>query len=165
MADAADLIRMEVRGLIQDPSTKTPIVLLRSAEGEEFLPIWIGAFEANAIALALQGISAPRPLTHDLLQAVLAAVGVVVEKVVVSGLRDNTFFATLQLLAASGPLELDARPSDAIALALRCSAPIFVQRGILDAAMLHEPDKGSDEDRLRKWLEELPSEDLGRYKM
>ena len=158
---------MEIRGLVVDPVSNVPIVILRDASGDRFLPIWIGAFEANAIAIRLEGASTPRPLTHDLLLAVLQRLGGRVEKVVVTDLRSNTFYAEVFLEQGGEVLVLDARPSDAIALALRAGAAIFVERHVLELAQSAVPDSGelSEEERLRRWLEALGPEDLGKYEM
>ncbi|HSM50919.1 MAG TPA: bifunctional nuclease family protein [Thermoanaerobaculia bacterium] len=169
MSASPALVPVEVRGLLQDPANRSPILILKETGGERFLPIWIGLFEAQAIALALEGIAAPRPLTHDLLAAALDACQVTVERVVVSDLREGTFFATVELLREQGPLALDARPSDAVALGLRCRAPLFVDERVFAAARHRRPEgeeeAESEEERIRKLLESLAPEDLGRYKM
>ena len=169
MTSAPVLVPVEVRGLLQDPATRSPILILRERGGERFLPIWIGLFEAQAIALSLEGIEAPRPLTHDLLSSFLAALDTTVDRVVVSDLREGTFFATIELLGAQGAVALDARPSDAVALSLRCRAPLFVDERVFSAARHERPEgeteESSEEERIRKLLESLAPEDLGRYKM
>ena len=151
-----------------DPSSKTPIVILREEDGKAELPIWIGPFEANAIAISLEGVEVPRPMTHDLLGEALVAVSVDVEKILIHDLRDSTFFATIFLaVGGSGEVhELDSRPSDAIALALRTRAPIYVLERVLEAAQRTgvEAD-GSERERLRRWLEDASSDDLGDYEM
>ena len=160
--------QMEVQGLMMDPSSKTPIVILREAGGEALLPIWIGLFEANAIATCLEGVEAPRPMTHDLLSDSLEAAGARVEKIVICDLSDSTFFASIYLeIGIDGEsVTLDSRPSDAIALALRASAPIFVLDSVLEAAHLTvQETEASTEERLKKWLEEAAPDDLGDYKM
>ena len=165
MAASPDPVRVEVRGLLVEPLSRAPIVILRAVEGEQFLPIWIGPFEASAIALAIEGTTTPRPMTHDLLRALIEAVEARVERVLIHDLRDGTFHARIDLVAPNGPLAVDSRPSDAIALALRCAAPIFVQPEVFAAAREREEEKGSEEERLKQWLAELPAEDLGKYTM
>ena len=159
-------IRMQIKGLMLDPSSKLPIVLLRDDESRYLLPIWIGVFEANAIALRVEEIETPRPMTHDLLQAALTEVGVKVEKVLISDLQENTFYAMIYLRHNGEQLTLDSRPSDAIALALRAEAPIFVLPEVLQSARSMEMTESlEDDDRLKKWLEEVDPDDLGKYKM
>ncbi len=166
MSDVSHEIRMEIKGLMLDPTSNVPIVILRDAESELFLPIWIGGFEAHAIALKIEGVEVPRPLTHDLLRSVVENLGAVVEKIVISDLRENTFFALIHLVHESGTLAVDSRPSDAIALALRAEAPIFVLKSVLDKAQAVDlATQASDEEKLRKWLEEISPEDLGKYTM
>jgi bifunctional DNase/RNase len=160
--------RMEVQGLMMDPSSRTPIVILREAGGEALLPIWIGLFEANAIAMCIEGVETPRPMTHDLLSDSLEVTGTRIEKIVISDLSESTFFASIYLeIGVSGEVvTLDSRPSDAIALALRAAAPIFVLESVLETARLTDRAKeDSAEDRLKKWLEEAAPDDLGDYKM
>jgi len=159
---------MDVQGLMMDPSSRTPIVILKEVGGEALLPIWIGVFEANAIAMQIEGVEAPRPLTHDLLSGSLEAAGARVEKIVISDLSESTFFASIFLEVGTGGEEviLDSRPSDAIALALRAEAPIYVLESVLQAAQSSGLDQGgSDEERLKKWLEEAAPDDLGEYEM
>ena len=164
--DDSQIVRMRVKGLMLDPSSKTPIVLLQEADSERFLPIWIGVFEANAIALSLEGLEPPRPMTHDLLHTSLQRLGGEVECVTISGLRDNTFFAEVLLRGPAGQHRIDSRPSDAIALALRAEAPIFVHRTVLDSAQAVEFSSDlSDEEKLKKWLEQAGDDDFGEYKM
>src|SRR6185436_15479539 len=121
-------LRVEIKGLMLDPSSNIPIVILRDTESQLFLPIWIGVFEANAIALRIEGVEPPRPMTHDLLRLVLEKLGATVEKIVISDLRESTFFALIHLRQGGQSVAVDARPSDAIALALRTEAPIYVLR-------------------------------------
>lgn len=160
-------LEVEIRGLILDPVSNTPIVILKKAGENLFLPIWIGVFEANAIALQLEGVATPRPMTHDLLRAAIAALGGRVNEITVHSLVESTFHARVTLSDASGQThEIDARPSDAIALALRCGSPIRVAPEVFRDA--HALDFAADEDqdaRLREWLEALTPEQLGRYKM
>jgi uncharacterized protein len=167
-ADAEE-IRMEIRGLMLDPSSNVPIVVLRDVDNNVFLPIWIGVFEANAIALRIENVVPPRPMTHDLLRSALDLAGLKVQKVVISDLQDNTFFALIHASHADRGgelLRIDARPSDAIALALRAEVPIFVLRPVLEKAKAVDlASVATDEERLKKMLEELSPEDLGKYTM
>src|SRR6185369_11667904 len=158
-------IEMTVKGLMVDPITNMPIVILRDKDGQKVLPIWVGTFEANAIALQIENISTPRPMTHDLLRNVIQDLKASVEKIVVCDLQDNTFYALIYLVIAGDTVAIDARPSDAIALALRTRAPIFVEDTVIDHAKTVDlvSDK-ADADRLHKWPESLDPEDLG-YKM
>ena len=165
-ATDSDSVRMEIKGLMLDPSSKTPIVVLHDLAEKIFLPIWIGVFEANAIALRIEGVEPPRPMTHDLLFSSLDSLGVKVDRITISELRDNTFYAVISLTGESGELLLDARPSDAIALALRASAPIFVLRSVLETARAADLTRSaSDEEELKKWLEDAAPEDFGEYEM
>jgi bifunctional DNase/RNase len=159
-------IEMTIKGLMVDPITNMPIVILRDKEGQRILPIWVGIFEANAIALQIENITTPRPMTHDLLKNILSDLKAEVQKVVVCDLRENTFYALIYLLANGEVLAIDARPSDAIALALRTRAPIYVEESVIDSARTIDfsPEK-ADSERLQKWLESLDPEELGKYKM
>jgi hypothetical protein len=158
-------IEMSIKGLMVDPISNMPIVILRDKEGSRTLPIWVGMFEANAIALQIENISTPRPMTHDLLRNVIQDLKGTVEKIVVSDLQDGTFYAMIYLRVHDELLAIDSRPSDAIALALRTRAPIFVEEAVIDNAKTVDvvSDK-SDSDRLQKYLESLDPDDLG-YKM
>jgi len=157
---------MAIKGLMVDPITNMPIVVLREAEGQRVLPIWVGVFEANAIALQVENVQTPRPMTHDLLKAVIDQLGGRVERIVVCELKENTFYATLHILSTKGAVEIDARPSDAIALALRSGARIFVDETVIQNARSVETSRDTvDVGRLQKWLENLPDDDLGKYKM
>jgi bifunctional DNase/RNase len=159
-------IEMAIKGLMVDPITNMPIVVLREVQGQRVLPIWVGVFEANAIALQVENVQTPRPMTHDLLKAVIDQLGARVERIVVCGLKENTFYATLHVLSTQGLVEVDARPSDAIALALRSGARIFVDDTvILNARSVEMSQDTVDVGRLQKWLENLPDDDLGKYKM
>ncbi|MBD92955.1 MAG: hypothetical protein CL482_01665 [Acidobacteria bacterium] len=159
-------IEMSIKGLMVDPVTNMPIVILRDSDGKRILPIWVGVFEANAIALQIENVSTPRPMTHDLLRNVIQDLNGDVQKIVVSDLKDNTFYAVLHVVVAGEMVMIDARPSDAIALALRVRAPIFAEDAVIDNAKSMDitPDKG-DSERLQKWLENLDPDDLGKYKM
>jgi len=163
---SASEIRMEIKGLMLDPTSNVPIVILRDEAEQVFLPIWIGVFEANAIALRLEDVDTPRPMTHDLLRSAIAEVGGTVTKVVISDLRENTFYALIHVQNHERAVEIDARPSDAIALALRADAPIFVLQPVLDKAQAVDlATQATDEEKLRKWLEEINPEELGKYEM
>jgi bifunctional DNase/RNase len=149
-----------------DPITNMPIVILRDKDGQKVLPIWVGIFEANAIALQIENISTPRPMTHDLLRNVIEDLKASVQKVVVCDLQENTFYALIYLSLNGDTLAIDARPSDAIALALRTRAPIFVEDTVIDNAKTVDfGTEKTDTDRLQKWLESLDPDDLGKYKM
>jgi uncharacterized protein len=159
-------IEMTIKGLMVDPVTNMPIVILRDKEGQKVLPIWVGIFEANAIALQIENISTPRPMTHDLLRNVITDLQATVQKVVVYDLQENTFYAFIYLALHGDTVAIDARPSDAIALALRTRAPIFVEEAVIDSAKTVDFSSDShDADRLHKWLESLGPDDLGKYKM
>ena len=159
-------IEMSIKGLMVDPITNTPIVILRDKEGQKVLPIWVGIFEANAIALQIENIGTPRPMTHDLLRNVIHDLKAEVQKIVVCDLQDNTFYALIYLTLNGGTMAIDARPSDAIALALRTRAPIFVEDTVIDhAKTIDFSTEKTDADRLHQWLESLDPDDLGKYKM
>jgi hypothetical protein len=159
------LIEMSIKGLMVDPVTNMPIVLLRDADNQRMLPIWVGPVEANAIALQMENITPPRPMTHDLLRNLLAELGATLRRVVISDLRESTFFAYLELDRAGERLFVDARPSDALALSLRLRAPVFVDPRVLDQAKsIDVTTDQADQERLQRWLESLDPDDLG-YKM
>ena len=159
-------IEMTIKGLMVDPITNTPIVILRDKSGEKVLPIWVGIFEANAIALQIENVTTPRPMTHDLLRNIIQDLNASVEKIVVSDIQDNTFFAVIHLVVKGETLAIDARPSDAIALALRSRAPIFVEESVIENAKPFDASTDKpDADRLQKWLEGLDPDELGKYKM
>jgi hypothetical protein len=160
------LIEMTIKGLMVDPTTNMPIVILRDKEGEKVLPIWVGIFEANAIAMQIENVDTPRPMTHDLLRNVITDLAATVQRIVVSDLQENTFYALIYLAVRGETVAIDARPSDAIALALRTRAPIFVEDAVIDhAKTIDFAADRHDTDRLQKWLESLDPEDLGKYKM
>ena len=158
-------IEMNIKGLMIDPITNMPIIILRDQEGQRILPIWVGVFEANAIALQIENVQTPRPMTHDLLKNVIADLDAQVERIVVCELRENTFYAIIHIRSSHGLLHIDARPSDAIALALRTRSKIFVEDSVIQNAKSMESTKDMDVGRLQKWLENLPEEELGKYKM
>ena len=159
-------IEMTIKGLMIDPITNMPIIILRDKDGQKVLPIWVGVFEANAIALQIENVATPRPMTHDLLRNVIQDLQARIVKIVVSDLKENTFFALIYLQRNGESVVVDARPSDAIALALRAHAPIFVEDAVIDGARSLDisPEK-ADSERLQKWLESLDPDDLGKYKM
>jgi bifunctional DNase/RNase len=159
-------IEMSIKGLMVDPITNMPIVILRDKGGQRVLPIWVGIFEANAIALQIENIETPRPMTHDLLRNVIEDLKASVRKVVVCDLQENTFYALIYLEVNGATVAIDARPSDAIALALRSRAPIFVEDTVIDHARTVDfTGETADAERLHKWLESLDPDDLGKYKM
>jgi uncharacterized protein len=159
-------IEMTIKGLMVDPVTNVPIVILRDREGQKVLPIWVGIFEANAIALQIENIATPRPMTHDLLRNVIQDLKASVQKIVVCDLQESTFYALIYLSLNGDTVAIDARPSDAIALALRARAPIFVEEVVIDNAKPVEfSTESADPDRLHRWLESLDADDLGKYKM
>jgi len=159
-------VEMKIRGLMMDPVTNMPIVVLKDVGSEAVLPIWVGVYEANAIALEIERVTTPRPMTHDLIKNLLVGLDTHVHKVVVNELRDDTFFAVIWMERDGKIISLDSRPSDALALALRLDCPIYVDEEVLKHSKqaTASADRVSAED-LRKWLEGLNDEDLGRYKM
>jgi bifunctional DNase/RNase len=160
------MVKMEIKGLLMDPVSNMPVVILRDKEKGLFLPIWVGIFEANAIALEMEKVATPRPMTHDLLKNLLTELQTRVERVVINDLRDNTFFARIHLARGDSTLSVDSRPSDAIALALRSDAEIFVEEEVLEKSRsLRAEGDAQDPDRLRKWLEEASPDELGKYRM
>ncbi len=159
-------VEMRIQGLMIDPITNMPIVVLRDPRTDAKLPIWVGVFEANAIAIELEKIKTPRPMTHDLLRDALTQLGAKVVRVTITDLQDNTFYALLHLETHDGPKDIDARPSDAIALALRCEAPIFVNEDVIAAAQTIDLTQGhQDADRFRQWLESLDDDEMGKYEV
>jgi uncharacterized protein len=159
-------VEMKIRGLMMDPVTNMPIVILKDANSDTVLPIWVGIYEANAIALEIEKVTTPRPMTHDLIKNVLVGLETQVHKVVVTELREDTFYAVIWLQRDGHAISVDSRPSDALALALRVDCPIFVDDEVLKNSK--QATNVSDRltaDELRKWLEGLNDEDLGRYKM
>jgi bifunctional DNase/RNase len=160
------LVEMTIKGLTVDPVTNMPIVILRDEHDHRVLPIWVGVFEANAIALQIENVHTPRPMTHDLLRNVIQDLQASVERIVVCDVKDNTFYALIHLATAGGRVTVDARPSDAIALALRTRAPIMVEPHVLDhAKTLDVAHEKMDGERLHQWLDSLDPDDLGKYKM
>ena len=169
MTSISELVAMSIKGLMLDPVSNSPIVVLKDDSEKFFLPIWVGIFEANAIALQLENVTTPRPMTHDLLRNMISELDGRVTRVVINDLRDSTFFAQIRVIASHGDeertLELDARPSDAIALALRTEAPIFVAQSVLDQAQTITPEGEESDERMKKWFEQLSPDDIGKYKM
>ena len=159
-------LEVKIRGLMMDPVTNMPVVVLKETQGTGVLPIWVGIYEANAIALEIEKVQTPRPMTHDLLKNVLMGLNIHVQKVVVCDLKDDTFYALIWMERDGETISMDSRPSDALALALRLDFPIFVEDQVLKSSKMSTgvADKSSSEE-LRKWLENLSDEDLGRYKM
>ena len=159
-------VEMKIRGLMMDPVTNMPIVVLKDAKGGVVLPIWVGIYEANAIALEIEKITIPRPMTHDLIKNVLLGLETNVRKIVVNQLKDDTFYALIWLENGGQTIAVDSRPSDALALALRVDCPIFVEEAVLQNSKISSTvsSKIGTEDA-QKWLESLTDDDLGRYKM
>jgi uncharacterized protein len=160
-------IEVRIRGLMMDPATNMPIVVLKDPTSDSVMPIWVGIFEANAIALEIEKLSAPRPMTHDLTRNLIHHLNARLERVVITEIREDTFFAVLWLRQGEEPVMVDARPSDAIALALRFDCPIFVAEQVLQTARINTSAgaEGQTGEQLRGWLEGLNDEDMGRYKM
>jgi len=160
-------IEVRIRGLMMDPATNMPIIMLKDVGSDAVLPIWVGIFEANAIASEIEKISAPRPMTHDLTRNLMRHLNAELERVVITEIKDDTFYAVLWLRQDEEPVVMDARPSDAIALALRADCPIYVAEQVMQTAKLNPSAQadGPTADQLRGWLEGLNDEDLGRYKM
>lgn len=166
------LLEMKVRGITLDPVTNMPIIILRDLENKKSLPIWIGIFEANAIASEMEKLSPPRPMTHDLMKNVIEGLNSRVKRVIVNDLRNNTFFAVIEVEKNGDNLAIDCRPSDAIALALRANVPILVSEEVIRKAKTidmtdSEEGKtgGEDKQKLREWLDKLKPEDFGKYEM
>lgn len=159
-------VEMKIRGLTMDPVTNMPVVILKDVGSDTVLPIWVGVYEANAIALEIEKVPTPRPMTHDLIKNVLTGLDTLVHRVVVTELKDDTFYAVIWLEREGRIISVDSRPSDALALALRMDCPIFVEEDVLkhskQAANLSER---ASSDEMRKFLEGLSDDDLGKYKM
>jgi bifunctional DNase/RNase len=160
-------VEMKIRGLMMDPVTNMPIVILKDLDGNTILPIWVGVYEANAIALEIEKVSTPRPMTHDLIKTLLLGLNTGVRKVVVNELREDTYYALIWLEKDGELISVDSRPSDALALALRLDCPIYVEEQVIKSSKMASSiaEKGKDNEELRRWLEGLNDEDLGRYKM
>jgi uncharacterized protein len=159
-------VEMQIRGLMIDPLTNMPIVVLKDVASDTVLPIWVGIFEANAIALELEKTTTPRPMTHDLMRNMARGLNGTVNKVVVSDLRDDTFYAVIWMDHAGETVAMDARPSDAIALALRWDCPIYVNREVLEnSKQAVSGSQNISSDEMKRWLENLNDDEMGRYKM
>lgn len=166
VTEPSALVEMVIKGLMVDPITNMPIVLLKDKNGERVLPIWVGVFEARAIALQIENVATPRPMTHDLLRNVITHLDGTVDRIVISDLKDNTFYAVIHLTVRGERVAIDSRPSDAIALALRTQAPILVEETVIESAKTVDfASDRADNDRLQEWLESLDPEELGKYKM
>ena len=167
MIDTRTEIEVHIRGLMLDPVTNMPIVVLKDVESDLVLPIWVGHFEAQAIALELEKTATPRPMTHDLLRNLAKGLGATVSRVVISDLQNDTFFATIWMQQQGETVTMDARPSDAIALAMRSDCPIFVATQIFGRSKQGNTAGGVNvnAEELRKWLENLNEDDTGQYKM
>lgn len=159
-------LEVKIKGLMIDPISNLPIVILKDVNSENVLPIWVGIFEANAIALQVEKISTPRPMTHDLVKNLLETLKASVEKIVITELKESTFYALIHVQFQGVTLHVDSRPSDAIALALRTGSPIFVEEKVMAQAKKIDVGKeAGDSERLKKWLEGLDPDDLGKYEM
>src|SRR6202162_5228813 len=159
-------VEMKIRGLMMDPVTNMPIVILKDVGGTAVLPIWVGIYDANAIALEIEKVTPPRPMTHDLLKNLLLGLETHVHRVVVNELKDDTFFAVIWLEKDGQAISVDSRPSDALALALRVDCPIYVEDRVLKNSKISSAiSERSTNEQLRSWLEGLSDDDLGRYKM
>ena len=164
------LKEMKISGITVDPFTNTPIVILKDVDGKDVLPIWIGLLEASSIATALENIQTPRPMTHDLIKNIIEQLGVKVIKIEVNDLKDNTYYALLHLEVKGKRLVIDSRPSDALAIALRTGAPIFVEESVIKrSAKVDLGQKGdkvvTDSSDWEEILENLSPDDFGKYKM
>jgi uncharacterized protein len=159
-------IEMKIRGLMMDPITNMPIVILKESSGSNVLPIWVGVYEANAIALEIEKVVTPRPMTHDLLKNVLVGLDTQVQKIVVTNIKDDTFYAVIWLERDGTLISIDSRPSDALALALRIDCPIFVEDEVLKSSKSQAGNQDRiNNEELKRWLENMNDEDLGKYKM
>ncbi len=160
-------VEMKIRGLMMDPVSNVPIVLLKDVGSDTVLPIWVGVYEADAIAREIEKFPAPRPMTHDLIKNVLTGLDALVHKVVVTELKDDVFYAVIWLEREGHVVSIDSRPSDALALALRVDCPIFVEDEVIKNSKqtVNSPVPAVNSEELRKWLEDLGDDDLGKYKM
>lgn len=162
------MLEMKVEGLTLDPITNMPIIILKDLKGKKALPIWVGVFEANAIALEMEQVSTPRPMTHDLIKNIIDGLDAKIDHVMVNDLKDNTFYAVISIVLNGNKFNIDSRPSDAIAVALRAKAPIYVSEKVIEEARsidLSESIKDDDSEQWKKWLENLSPEDFGKYEM
>ncbi|NJD62076.1 MAG: bifunctional nuclease family protein [Deltaproteobacteria bacterium] len=156
---------MQVVGITIDPGTQSPIVILRDLENRNILPIWIGILEANAIAVGLEKVKLPRPMTHDLFKNVMEQLGVSLKKIEITDIKDNTYYAVLHLETGGKTLTIDSRPSDALAIAIRLGAPILVHESVIEKAVRVEAEGGQDKDKWAELLEKMDPEDFSKYKM
>lgn len=160
------LIKMQIKGLMIDPITNMPIVILKDTEAKAILPIWVGIFEANAIMLQIEKIETPRPMTHDLLKNILVEMKAKVDKIAVTDLKNNTYYALIYLDVDGKKIQIDARPSDAIALALRTDSPIYVDESVIEQARNFDlSTDAADSEKIKKWFENLDPKDFSKYKM
>ena len=166
MSDLKDSVEMKVDGLVFDPLTNTPIIILKDQDGARSLPIWVGYPEATAIALQMESVVTPRPMTHDLVKNIITNLGADVNHIYVNDLKDNTFYATISMNINGGEIMIDSRPSDAIAVALRVEAPIFVSTKVLENAksidMNIPEEQAGDEDQFKSWLNNVKPSDFGK---
>ena len=161
------MVEMKVEGLTLDPLTNMPIIILKDLLSDKALPIWVGYFEANAIALEIEKINTPRPMTHDLLRSIISSLHAKVKHVLINDLKDNTFFAVISVIQNGSDMTIDSRPSDAIALALRTKSPIFVEEKVIEAAKkldLPDPDKIQNEEKQqwKDWITGIKPQDFGK---
>jgi len=161
------MVEMKVEGLTLDPLTNMPIIILKDLAGDKALPIWVGYFEANAIALEIEKINTPRPMTHDLLNNIISSLQAKVKHILVTDLKDNTFFAEISVIQNGSDMTIDSRPSDAIALALRSKSPIFVEEKVIEAAKsldLPDPDKLQNQEKKqwKDWITSIKPQDFGK---
>ena len=154
-------VEVQIKGLMIDPISNLPIIILKDKESDSVLPIWVGIFEANAIALQIEKIGTPRPMTHDLIKNLLETLSAEVKKIVITERKDSTFFALIHLSVQGSIIEVDSRPSDAIAIALRAEAPIYVDEDVISKAKKIDLKEAGESERLKKWLENLDPDDLG----
>ncbi|MFZ8787253.1 bifunctional nuclease family protein [Thermocrinis sp.] len=155
------MLEMVVHGITLDPVSQMPIVVLKAKDDDEtFLPIWIGIFEADSILRQLQNVEPPRPMTYELMKNVITQMGGVVDKVVINDLRDSTYYAEVHILQGNNRLIIDSRPSDAINIALRFSAPIFVEESVLEKSKVPKPEEDEEKEKLKEWLENIKPEDF-----
>jgi uncharacterized protein len=159
-------IKMMVKNLALDPVTNMPIIILKNDTGDLVVPIWVGVFEANAIVLELEKIPTPRPLTHDLVKEIILQLQAAITRIFIHDLRDGIYFATLEIVIGDRTISIDARPSDAIALALRFDAPVFVHEDVIERSRAAEYGRDQEEsERIKDWLKSLKPEDFGKYSM
>jgi uncharacterized protein len=160
------LLEFKIRGLVMDPTNNSPIVLLQDCSSDILLPIWVGIFEANAIALQIEKVDTSRPMTHDLIKNIFQQLDMKIQRIIITNLKENTFHALLELNHHGRLISLDCRPSDALAIAMRMDATIFVSEEVILKSQNTTMNKSkSDPEGVKEWLEGLDPEDLGKYKM